>query len=252
MSKTVRFTRDYEVLIEPIAMLKQRYIVAQSSAEVAWLGEVERHGDTFIITDIHIPVQSVSSTTVNLTSEETMQAYTELMAQGIGLERLRYHGHSHVNMRVNPSAVDQDYLREVEESGVDWFVRAILNKKDELRVDLCLFAEGIVIEDIGCAVNEGLEESVANELSQQLKERVTVETIPLYSYGLNGRGKAGSHYLSEHRANQEMQPKKKRKDQKAPASAQEVAALRFAPDLWDDDEEYLAEHWPLVSDPQGD
>jgi hypothetical protein len=127
-SPTVYFTA---VALETI-----RYIVQECNDEIAWLGLVDELTDgNFLITEIFVPKQEVTSTSVDIAPEAMNVLAHQLIVAGKDPGKLRYHGHSHVNMQVHPSQTDQDHMRDYLEHP-DWFIRSIHNKKGDVRVDV--------------------------------------------------------------------------------------------------------------------
>lgn len=111
------------------------YLVNQCSMEVGWLGLVDKIGDDYIVTDIYVPEQTVSRTETDIESEAMSALALELLAEGKDPNKLRYWGHSHVNMQVSPSSQDEKQLEEYLEH-CDWFIRGIYNKRGDTKVDV--------------------------------------------------------------------------------------------------------------------
>lgn len=126
---TIYFTAD--------AFLKQRTLVQECTQEVGWHGTVTRLSDSeFIIDEILVFPQIVSGTDV--TPDETeyanwlMQFFTD--DEDTTIERMRFHGHSHVNMGVTPSGTDTNYQNNMLAHIRDFYIFMILNKKSEMNV----------------------------------------------------------------------------------------------------------------------
>jgi hypothetical protein len=89
-------------------------LVSEFSDEVAWHGTVTRSAENeFIIEDIFVYPQEVTGSTVNTDRKE----YSKWL-YGLGddiFSKIRMQGHSHVNMGVTPSGVDDSHRRQILE-----------------------------------------------------------------------------------------------------------------------------------------
>lgn len=123
------------VIITARALYKMFTLVFAYSSEVAWHGLVSRpEQNKFLIEDIIVYPQQVASATVNTDQEE----YTKwLMSLPEGtLEKLRFQGHSHVNMSVTPSAVDLTHQQGIvsQLGDEDYYIFAIVNKSAHINI----------------------------------------------------------------------------------------------------------------------
>ena len=106
------------VWLTPEAYRKTLALVTGFTDEVAWHGTVSRideagatGNDGFVIEDILVYPQEVTGNTVN--TDQT--AYTEWL-YGLDddtFDKIRMHGHSHCNMGVTPSGVDDAHRRKL-------------------------------------------------------------------------------------------------------------------------------------------
>jgi len=87
-------------------------LVTEFSNEVGWHGTVERVGDNeFIIQDIFVYPQEVTASTVNTNQESYSQWLYEL--DDSTFNNIRMQGHSHNNMSVSPSGVDDSHRQQI-------------------------------------------------------------------------------------------------------------------------------------------
>lgn len=101
---TVKITADTYV--------KMLELIRQSPIEISWHGMVERvkEKNTYIVYDIMVFPQINSATTTTADEEGFAKWQTALlMDMDFPIENLRLHGHSHVNMEVFSSGVDDTY-----------------------------------------------------------------------------------------------------------------------------------------------
>ena len=87
-------------------------LVMEFPDEIGWHGTVSRSGDNeFIITDIFVYPQEVTGSTVNTDQQAYTEWLYELDDETFG--KIRMQGHSHVNMGVSPSGVDDKHRQKI-------------------------------------------------------------------------------------------------------------------------------------------
>lgn len=132
------------------AWLKMQSLVREFNNEVAWHGIACRGDDEtqhdYFIDDILVYPQEVTGTTVNT---DQVQYQTWLMSlEDDVFNGLRMQGHSHVNMGVTPSGVDntlyEKILGELPED--DFYIFLIWNKKNEHTVKIYDLKKNLLFE----------------------------------------------------------------------------------------------------------
>lgn len=128
--------RQCHVLFTPLAYTKMWALVDHYPGEVGWHGTVERVGDnTFVITDILVYPQNVSSATVQTEDVDYAQWLVVDLEDEV-FNKNRFHGHSHVSMGVLPSTTDishqKNLLSTVNDD--DFYIFMIVNKKRDIFV----------------------------------------------------------------------------------------------------------------------
>lgn len=94
------------------AFQKMSALVAEYSSEVQWHGVVRRIDEsTFEVYDILVPPHEVTSATVD--SDPIGYNCWQMSLPDDVFNALHFHGHSHVNMTVSPSAVDNQYRKDL-------------------------------------------------------------------------------------------------------------------------------------------
>lgn len=134
---------DYIVTICPITLSDIQYVVNVKDTEVGWLNFVEQISDKhFHIEGIVIPKQEVNGTTTEISPEGLMELTGKLSMED--LSKMKCWGHSHVNMAPTPSSQDDTTFDQLfsKESGHDFFIRMIANKKGEMKLDIRTRFEG--------------------------------------------------------------------------------------------------------------
>lgn len=132
-----------KVMFTTLAWLKMFHLVQNQKKEVGWQGTVTRQDNNFIIQDILVYPQIVSAASVDTDEKELGDWYTKLPDEVFN--KLRFQGHSHVDMGVKPSKADLDmyetYLKMLPEN--DFFIFLIINKSLEMNMFLYDLKENI-------------------------------------------------------------------------------------------------------------
>lgn len=138
---TFKFDRSYiwkddkarvKIIFSADAYAKIVSIVLSQTDEVAWHGIVDRRDDhTFYVSDIIIYPQIVTGSTVN-SDPATYSAWLNQQPDEI-YSRIRFHGHSHVHMQVQPSGTDMEQRNDITQqlSGDAYYIFMIINKRHE-------------------------------------------------------------------------------------------------------------------------
>lgn len=140
-----------QIIISADALAQMQVYTETCNDEIGWLGTVTPIQGGYFIQDVYLFEQEVHATTTEITPEGLQKFAEELLQQEDGMEiwnNLRMWGHSHVNMPVNPSAQDDKQMNQFAQTGQDFFIRIITNKKGELRVDVYNYKEGIQYLDV--------------------------------------------------------------------------------------------------------
>jgi hypothetical protein len=123
------------ILYSPKAWLKMCELIEDCTVEIQWHGVVSRNEETntFYVEDILVFHQIVSGAGCDVDEEEYAKFLMALMMDpNFDYNKLRYHGHSHVNMQVYSSGVDDKYQSDMLPNIQDYYIFAIGNKKGAL------------------------------------------------------------------------------------------------------------------------
>ena len=133
-----------------IAWTKMQTLIREFDKEVAWHGIAERgedpDRDEYTIRDILVYPQEVTGATVT-TDQSEYQNW--LMEQDDGVfNNIRMQGHSHVNMSVQPSAVDTSLYERLlgQLDDTMFYIFLIWNKKSERTVMIYDMAKNVLFE----------------------------------------------------------------------------------------------------------
>ena len=169
ISPLVKTHRIPQVFYTDLAWNKIWHFVDMCDKEIGWLGivSITDNGD-YVIDDVYLPEQVVTGTTTDIESDAVGNLAVELECAGIDSSRLRYWGHSHVEMAVSPSGTDEAQVSEYLEH-CNYFIRGIYNKKRDTKVDIFNVDRCLVYQK----VNNGLIPSAEdNELSKSIKQEI--------------------------------------------------------------------------------
>jgi len=180
MPKPLKFHHENSraaVLLSPQAYRKTVALVSEFSDEVAWHGSVTRSSDNeFTIEDIFVYPQEVTSGTVNT---DQVEYANWLHSQDDELfNKLRMQGHSHVNMSVSPSGVDEQHRKQILaqlESDM-FYIFMIWNKSLDFHTTIYDVSQNVLYEDKDIDVklihDEGMDEFLADVRTKVRKQVV--------------------------------------------------------------------------------
>lgn len=126
-----------KVYITYHALAKMKQYIDQFDKEIGWLGYVDKTEDGYIVSDVFLIGQKVTSVTTELDEDALSEHANKLIREGKldELQKVKCWGHSHVNMNVTPSGTDDSTFEEYY-NNCEFFIRIIGNKKGEMRVDI--------------------------------------------------------------------------------------------------------------------
>ena len=175
------FTRNFHypeknvtVWLTPEAYKKTVALISEFSDEVGWHGTATRKGDNeFIIHDIFVYPQEVTASTA--TTDQ--KAYTEWLYRQEDeiFNSIRMQGHSHCNMGVTPSGVDNTHRQQIlDQLGADMFyIFMIWNKSLAIHTLVYDMKNNILYEDKDVEVKQfggdGMDEFLADAKSKVQK-----------------------------------------------------------------------------------
>lgn len=214
--------REATVYFTNMAWEKMQDLVREFDKEVAWHGlayrGTEAGKDEYFITDILVYPQEVTGSTVN-TDQGKYQTWLMEHDDDV-FNNIRMQGHSHVNMGVTPSGVDNSLYERILEQLDDsmFYIFLIYNKKGDKTYKIYDMAKNVLFETADVKVvildddeeqtvvqMDGLSEEEEKELTEYLAElrlkkklvtftedakqmvRDKVYTPPQYGSGYAGR-----------------------------------------------------------------
>ena len=118
-----------KVYITAEAYVKLRKLVDDTTTEIGWYGTVTKmpgFESVFVIDDILVYPQTVTGATCVQDDDRVFEFELNLSTDQVN--RKRFHGHSHVNMGVTPSGVDEQFYQDILTQVDDYFIVLITNK----------------------------------------------------------------------------------------------------------------------------
>lgn len=118
-----------KVYITAEAYVKLRKLVDATTTEIGWYGTVTKmpgFESVFVIDDILVYPQTVTGATCVQDDDRVFEFELNLSTDQVN--RKRFHGHSHVNMGVTPSGVDEQFYQDILTQVDDYFIIMITNK----------------------------------------------------------------------------------------------------------------------------
>lgn len=149
----------------------------ECDTEVGWLGTVSQMPDSadLLIEEIFLPKQECHTAMAKLSVDGLMDVYNELMARKDGdklVDKLRFWGHSHVNMDVEPSKQDEEQMEMFEKNKCDFFVRGIVNKKAKMKFDVFYYKTNVAVLDCPWTMHFTVSENKRLHWRQSIKSKV--------------------------------------------------------------------------------
>lgn len=202
------------LFFEEKAWLKQQALVREFNDEVAWHGIAKRGEgeDDYIIEDILVYPQEVTGATVT-TDQEKYQNWLYQQEDEV-FNNIRMQGHSHVNMGVTPSGVDESLYEGILEQLEDdmFYIFLIWNKRGDKTIKIYDFGKNILFETKDVDVNVmddviGLDAFLDDSRNQVSRKTVATQASKSttatkkkdseVSWNRNRRSSRGSGYYSD-------------------------------------------------------
>lgn len=168
-----------DIAVTAEAYLKMLELVNQSPIECSWHGLVKKFGNKYLVHDVLVFPQINSATTTTTDEKDFAEWQTKLILDPkFPIEELRLHGHSHVNMNVFSSGVDDKYQKDLltKVDNGDYYIFFIMNKKMEMCIFLYDFEQQVMFDKnditfriLSCSTD------VRQWAKDQLKEYATTE-----------------------------------------------------------------------------
>ena len=134
-----------KIVFTDTAYTKIKQLINNIDKEVAWHNTVEKMGENkYVITNTLVYPQVIQSAHVEADYEKYADWLFNLPDSKFN--KLRAQGHSHVNMRVQPSGTDLKNQQEIMTQVKDYYIFMILNKDEDLYIKFIDIENNIVYE----------------------------------------------------------------------------------------------------------
>lgn len=168
------------IYITADAYIKMRKLVSDTSTEIGWYGTVTKQpglDEVYIIDDIIVYPQRVTGVTCEQDDDKMFNFEMSLTTEQVNHKR--FQGHSHVNMGVTPSGVDEQFYRDLLTQVNDYFIITVTNKREEYTTRFYDIANNIVYSDLPIRViteNGGILDAWYEDAKKQLVNRNAVSS----------------------------------------------------------------------------
>jgi hypothetical protein len=163
-----------------LAWEKQKALISEFDGEIGWHALITKDPETetnYTVEDIIVYPQNVGQSTIDMDVEKYANWVHTI--DNDSYNKMRFHGHSHVNMACLPSKTDLDHQEEIL-SGIPnsdhnrFYIFSIANKKGENNVVIYDFEDNMFFEsneiDICC---EGINMTEFISSSKKMAPKIT-------------------------------------------------------------------------------
>ena len=178
------------VYITAEAFIKMRTLVDNTETEIGWYGIVKKYPglqETYVIEDIIVYPQRVTGATCEQDDNKIFEFEMSLTDEQVNNKR--FQGHSHVNMGVTPSGVDEAFYQDLLSQVTDYFIITVTNKRNEYTTRFYDIANNILYSDVPIQVllDNGTDiKTWYTEAEKQITKPVTT-TTPIKHTPLTGK-----------------------------------------------------------------
>jgi hypothetical protein len=168
------------IYITADAYIKMRKLVNDTSTEIGWYGTVTKQpglDEVYIIDDIIVYPQRVTGVTCEQDDDKMFNFEMSLTTEQVNHKR--FQGHSHVNMGVTPSGVDEQFYRDLLTQVNDYFIITVTNKREEYTTRFYDIANNIVYSDLPIKVlteNGSILDAWYEDAKKQLVNRNAISS----------------------------------------------------------------------------
>ena len=170
-----RQSAEPQVFITSEAYIKMRTLVDKTSTELGWYGFVSKLpglDNVYVIEDIIVYPQKVTGATCEQDEDRMFEFEMSLTTEQVRARR--FQGHSHVNMGVTPSGVDEAFYQDLLSQVRDYYIIMVTNKRGDNHIRFYDMENNIVYTELelkvlldnGTDVDKWYQEEVDNNLSK--------------------------------------------------------------------------------------
>lgn len=156
------------------------YITSQcGNDEISWLGSVDKLNNTYIINNIYLLEQKVTSTSTEISEVSLVKLVTDLLKKGMMKEvnSLRFWGHLHPGNSTSPSGTDNAQMGIFRKNCNDFFIRGILGRNGRMEFSVFDYVKGLVFDDVEWSTQKISDVTRKNEIKKAIEEKVKKEVF---------------------------------------------------------------------------
>ena len=168
-----RQSAEPQVFITSEAYIKMRTLVDKTSTELGWYGFVSKLpglDNVYVIEDIIVYPQKVTGATCEQDEDRMFEFEMSLTTEQVRARR--FQAHSHVNMGVTPSGVDEAFYQDLLSQVRDYYIIMVTNKRGDNHIRFYDMENNIVYTELelkilldnGTDVDKWYQEEVDNNL----------------------------------------------------------------------------------------
>jgi len=174
------------VYITPEAKQRLDLYLQCAGGEISGLGNVEKMGDDFLITHVHLFEQECTGASTDLEPESVSKFLLEAIQAGIDTSTLKLWWHSHVNMGCFWSGTDDGTAARLAAGG--WFLSVVGVKSGEYLCRLDLYEPvRITLDGIEFRIKYPENLALRAEIDAEVKAKVKVPPPPVSIFGADLR-----------------------------------------------------------------
>ena len=218
---------------ELVSMHKTNY---SKSLEFMYIGEVLKNENNYIIKHFNIVPQCKNSGAYCETDDDKYAIWLQQTYDVKDRDKIRLHGHSHVNMATSPSGTDDSNVLNMMSFVDDYFIQLISNNKLVTTINLydkqsmliyknlellILLENGVLIDNKGKII-DGLKESINDYKHKYTDKKIIFDTGIYYEWKTKKLIVEDSYmtvYVNENIANTKDMSKEYQKDLEEKAEA---------------------------------
>ena len=170
-----RQSTEPQIFITSEAYIKMRTLVNKTSTELGWYGFVSKLpglDNVYVIEDIIVYPQRVTGATCEQDEDRMFEFEMSLTTEQVRARR--FQGHSHVNMGVTPSGVDETFYQDLLSQVRDYYIIMVTNKRCDNHIRFYDMENNIVYTELelkvlldnGTDVDKWYQTEVDNNLSK--------------------------------------------------------------------------------------
>lgn len=180
------------IAITPNAKAKLDAYIGICKKEISGLGIVSKQPNwKFLIEDILLFNQEVTSGTTDLDEETLHQFLTEAAEQNLDPSVLKLWWHSHVDGSVFWSSIDTGTINKAL-LGDDWMLSIVGNKKGEYKCRLDTYDPvRVALDELPLQLQQVVDVGLWTQLKAEIKEKVRKKKYVSYQGGIGGNWETG-------------------------------------------------------------